>query len=317
MSELPVTFAASGIDRCTALRREPARLAGLLSSAAARIVPVWQQRCLADGSAALLLPPAQLGLGRDDLARLTLLGRRGDDVLFAIDLAEQEAAGLGTARFRPLPELMGALDAADAALLAYARAMINWQRQHAFCGRCGSANRVEEAGFVMVCSRSGCGARSFPRLDPAIIVLVHRGRRCLLGRQPNWPDGRFSTIAGFVEPGETLEGALRREVREETGIETGACEYLGSQPWPFPASLMIGFHAEALSQDIRLADGELAEARWLSREDIAAGAVTLPPQTSIAFRLIERWFDAGGGRTLAELGLGGPPLRLRQAPAAG
>ncbi len=317
MNDLSVSLADSGIDRCTELRHQPAALTELLSSAEARLVPLWQARCLARGGHAVLLRPALLGLTAAALPRLSLLGRRGERYLFTLALSDAEAARIDVAEFRSLRELVPLVDAADAALLAYARAMVNWQQQHAYCGRCGSPNRLAEAGFVMVCTRDDCGQRSFPRLDPAIIVLVLRGERCLLGRQSSWPAGRFSTLAGFVEPGETLEDALRREVREESAIEVGACRYLGSQPWPFPASLMLGFHAEALSESIYLADGELAEARWLSREEIAAGAVTLPPVTSIAFRLIERWFDSGNGPTLSELGISGPPLRIRQPGRAG
>jgi NAD+ diphosphatase len=177
--------------------------------------------------------------------------------------------------------------------------MVAWQRSHRYCGVCGSPNRALEGGFVMECSDADCGRRSFPRLDPAVIVLVHRGDRCLLGRQTKWPEGRFSTIAGFVEPGENLEDAIRREVREETDIRVGKCEYLASQPWPFPSALMIGYHAEAESEAIRLNDGELAEARWLTRGELATGAVVLPPRFSVAYRLIERWFDLVDGPRLA------------------
>jgi NAD+ diphosphatase len=161
---------------------------------------------------------------------------------------------------------------------------------------------------VAECQSDRCGHRSFPRLDPAIIVLVHRADQCLLGRQNRWPENRFSTIAGFVEPGESLEDALRREVREETNIVVGRCTYLASQPWPFPAALMIGFHADALTEDIRLNDGELAEARWLSREEIIAGTVVLPPRVSVAYRLIQAWFDQGSGPPMDTFDIPAPPF---------
>jgi NAD+ diphosphatase len=188
--------------------------------------------------------------------------------------------------------------------------MVAWQERHRHCGTCGSRNRLLEAGFAMECSDDACRHRSFPRLDPAIIVLVHHEDRCLLGRQASWPEGRFSTIAGFVEPGESLEDALRREVREETNIEAGSCSYLGSQPWPFPAAIMIGFHATADSTDIACNDGELADARWVSRAEIANESVVLPPSISIAYRLIEAWFNEHDGPPLESLGLPAPPLRL-------
>ncbi len=169
--------------------------------------------------------------------------------------------------------------------------MILWQERHRHCGVCGAPNRASEGGFVMACTRSGCDHKSFPRIDPAVIVLVHRGDRCLLGRQAAWPEGRFSTIAGFVEPGESLEDAVVREVHEETNIQVGDCTYIGSQPWPFPAAMMLGFHATGLTDDIRFNDGELVEARWFHRDDLRTGAVALPPRESIAFRLIETWLD--------------------------
>jgi NAD+ diphosphatase len=164
----------------------------------------------------------------------------------------------------------------------------------------------------MACTDQSCGHRSFPRLDPAIIVLVQHEEACLLGRQPSWPEDRFSTLAGFVEPGESLEDAVRREVHEETNVRVSNCRYLASQPWPFPAALMIGFHADANNTALRYNDGELAEARWLTRAQIKAREVTLPPPTSVAFKLIEAWFDRDGEPGLDELGLAGPPLRVRR-----
>ncbi|MDJ0926432.1 MAG: NAD(+) diphosphatase [Gammaproteobacteria bacterium] len=308
-----VTFTNSGIDRCGELRTDVEALRSALALPDTRIVGIRDQRCLVDDDRARLLTIGELGLGAGDLPNLVLLGRRDGHYLFARRIDDALTHNIPDQEFRALREVVSDLNAPDAALIAYARAMIIWHQRHAYCGSCGSRNRSAEAGFVMACTAEGCGQRSFPRLDPAVIVLVHRGDRCLMGRQTTWPAGRFSTIAGFVEPGESLEDAVRREVHEETGIEVGDCSYLASQPWPFPAALMIGFHAQALSEDIRLVDGELAEARWLTREQIIAGEVTLPPETSVAFRLIEAWFDQGPGRNLAELGITGPPLRIRRS----
>lgn len=311
MSGLNITFANSGIDRCAELRADRDQLAAI--AAEAHILPVWQHRLLARDGRAALFRASELSLDAGWHGRAVFLGRRGGQYLFALDLAEDSGplpAITGGEEFRELRELMTELDADDAALMAYARAMLAWQQRHAYCGHCGNPAVAADAGFVMVCSNPPCAQRSFPRLDPAIIVLAHHQDRCLLGRQASWPEGRFSTIAGFVEPGEGLEDAVRREVAEETNICVGRCHYLASQPWPFPSALMIGFHAEALSTEIRLNDAELAEARWLSREQLVAREVTLPPVTSVAYRLIEIWFDQYDGPPLQSFGLPAPPLRV-------
>jgi NAD+ diphosphatase len=145
----------------------------------------------------------------------------------------------------------------------------------------------------MQCTNASCGTEMFPRIDPAIIVLVTHEDRALLGRQPSWPKGRFSTIAGFVEPGESLEDAVAREVLEETGVKVRSVDYHSSQPWPFPSSIMVGFLAEAATDPEIRVTGELDEARWFTREEVANGQSLLPPPHSISFRLIAQWFDAG------------------------
>jgi len=196
-------------------------------------------------------------------------------------------------RFEELRPLASTLSADEAGLLAYARALTFWQRRHRHCGVCGAPTRPLRAGHVMQCRNAECATEFFPRIDPAIIVLVSDGERALLGRQPSWPAGRYSTIAGFVEPGESLEDAVAREVLEETGVNVVASDYHSSQPWPFPSSLMLGFMASALPGSVASSSTELEDARWFSREDIATGAVILPPPTSISHRLIATWFDAG------------------------
>ena len=185
------------------------------------------------------------------------------------------------------------LSTADQSLLVHALALAEWHRAHRYCPRCGSPLDVAGAGHVLTCT--GCGRQQFPRTDPAVIMLVTDGDdRALLGRQPQWPEGRFSTLAGFVDPGESLEDAVRREVAEEVGIEVGAVRYLGNQPWPFPASLMVGFFAEAESTEIHVDDDEIAEARWFTRdqmrEEAEAGTLLLPGAISISRTLIETWY---------------------------
>ena len=197
-------------------------------------------------------------------------------------------------RFEDLRQIASVLPAEEAGILGYARAMMSWRRRHRFCGSCGARTLPARSGHVLVCSDPGCRSEQFPRIDPAIIVLVSDGDRALLGRQASWPPGRYSTIAGFVEPGESLEDAVAREVGEETGILVDSIEYHSSQPWPFPASLMLGFTARAVTQEVRLRDQELEDARWFTRAQLAAGTPLLPPRQSISFRLIEHWYEAGG-----------------------
>lgn len=308
MPPRPSHFSGPYIERRTDLRRDAAALAAAWADPAARLLPVWDAQPLIRDGAAARLSRAELGGLAPDRAQAVFLGLEDGAPRFAFALESRDPpAGLGT--FAGLRDLVSQVSARDAGLLAYARGMVNWHRHHRHCGLCGAPTRMDEAGFVLACTAAGCNHRSFPRLDPAIIVLVHHDRRCLLGRQPAWPADRFSTIAGFVEPGESLEDAVRREVREETNIDVGHCEYRGSQPWPFPASLMVGFHAAAATDDIRCNDAELAEARWLTREELASGAVVLPPRASIAWQLIESWFDAVPGPGLATLHRDGAFLR--------
>jgi NAD+ diphosphatase len=313
MPPVQTFFSGEYIERCSGLRRSPEALAAAWESPDTRFLPVWEAQCLIRDGAAARLTRAELGTLLPPAGRGIFLGLEGGQHRFAFALESREAPqGLG--EFGGLRDLISAVPEIDAGLLAYARAMVNWHRQHQHCGVCGSPSRLEEAGFVLACTAATCGHRSFPRLDPAIIVLVHRDQHCLLGRQATWPADRFSTIAGFVEPGESLEDAVRREVAEETNIVVTHCHYLGSQPWPFPASLMIGYHAVAASDEIRLNDAELAEARWLTRADLAGGAVILPPRASIAWKLIEAWFDAVPGPGLATLHRDGAFLRRPDQP---
>jgi NAD+ diphosphatase len=246
-------------------------------------------------------------LGIDEIAPqrrpdLVLLGRRDGTDLFAYEVESNQPPAIpeGT-RFAELRTVAALLPEDQAGLLGYAKAMVNWRRTHRHCGRCGALTVPAKAGHVLVCTNPTCRHEQFPRIDPAIIVLVIDGDRVLLGRQASWPAGRYSTIAGFVEPGESLEDAVAREVHEETGIRVDGIEYHSSQPWPFPSSLMLGFTARAVSHDIHLRDLELEDARWFTREDIVNGTPYLPPNVSISFRLIEHWFDAAAALPLRGL----------------
>jgi NAD+ diphosphatase len=235
-----------------------------------------------------------------DDGSLTLLGwfRGARCVLASVQAEAIEAARAAlpaTARLSELRPLAAQLPEDSAGLLAYARALSYWRSRHQYCGVCGSPTIATRAGHVLHCTNDSCGADFFPRIDPAIIVLVTdaSGERALLGRQAVWPPGRYSTIAGFVEPGESLEDGVAREVFEETGVRVASVRYQSSQPWPFPSSLMLGFQAVAASHEIAHIDGELEDAQWFTREQIAAGTPMLPPSASISYRLIETWFNAG------------------------
>ena len=302
MSFRPTLFAGPYLDRRAELRDDPEWIASARADVDTRyVIAVGARQLVAVGDGteiAFLSREAPLvSNARDE--QLTLLGWFRESRCVLVELDAEGEAGI-TAPFphgtslQELRPLALALPGDSASLLAYARALSLWKSRHRFCGVCGAPNRPARAGHVMRCTRDACGAESFPRLDPAIIVLVTdaAGERALLGRQAAWPEGRYSTIAGFVEPGESLEDAVVREVAEETGVEVGDVQYVASQPWPFPSSLMLGFRAVARTSDIELRDGELEDARWFSRADVAAGTPALPPAGAISARLIDTWYGA-------------------------
>jgi NAD+ diphosphatase len=267
-------------------------------------VPVWQSRNLfvrGEIPAALLLTADHVAVQEATIDTLVFLGLYREQACFLVELAGDAPPEVDPqGEFRELRFFGAMLPADEAGLLAYARALTLWRQRHRFCGVCGSPTRGTRAGHVLVCTNEACRSEQFPRIDPAIIVLVTDGERALLGRQASWPAGRYSTIAGFVEPGESLEDAVAREVREETGVAVHDIRYHSSQPWPFPSSIMLGFTAMAPVADIVRADQELEDARWFSRADIAAGFPALPSIQSISFRLIQDWYDKGADRPLLE-----------------
>ena len=263
--EDPNVFAGAFVDRTGERRKDTDWLAEALATDSARFLPVWGDRCLVGGDppAAILLERAALAgfIGEDNVV---FLGLFRNQPAFAVGLGETDEAPFGDlGEFRDLRYLGTVLPPDEANLVAHARALVLWHNATLFCSKCGSAAQTDAGGNMRRCCNPDCQQQVFPRTDPAIIVLVADGDRCVLGRQASWPEGRYSTIAGFVEPGESLEDAVRREVYEETNIRVGAVRYHSSQPWPFPSALMLGFVAEADSTDIRLNDGELEDARWL------------------------------------------------------
>jgi NAD+ diphosphatase len=298
-------FAGPYLDRASHRRDDPDWFAAALADPDSRIIAVWNSRNLVtDGDAPLAayLELAQLPEAGRDRAELILLGRFGTRSVFVFEFEGLEPPPLVAGmHFEELRMVASLLPAEEAGLLSYARAMIFWRRRHRFCGTCGAQTLAGKGGHIRVCTNPACRHEEFPRLDPAIIVLISDGERALLGRQASWPAGRYSTIAGFVEPGESLEDAVAREVLEETGVHVDSIEYHSSQPWPFPSSLMLGFTAHAITTDVHLRDQELEDARWFTRAQIASGHPKVPPSISISFRLIESWFDAGGGARLQEI----------------
>jgi NAD+ diphosphatase len=275
----PNTFAGETLDRAGVRRRDAEWLAAALADPATRIVAASASGVLVDGEGPRVLAADDL----PDGAETVLLGVDGDGrAVFAADPGE-ELPG----ERRGLRDLAPLVSQAEGGLLAHAVAMLNWHRRHRFCANCGAPTEPREAGHIRSCPV--CGAEHHPRTDPVVIMLVTDGDRAMLGRQASWPAGRYSALAGFVEPGESLEEAVAREVREESGVVVTDIEYRSSQPWPFPTSLMLGFRARWAGGEPAVRDGELEDVRWCTRDELANGAVLLPPREAIARRLIDEW----------------------------
>jgi NAD+ diphosphatase len=297
----PNFYAGLSLARHSERRRDTAFIDAHVAGTAARVVPVWRSRNLVvagDAPRAVFLDAGAIAEhgGPDPLT--VFLGTGGGESFFALDVSHHEEHllpglfGRDTA-FVDLRGI-GALLARDAgALLAYARGMLHWHARHRHCSLCGAPTRPEAAGHVRRCADAACNAEHFPRTDPAVIMLVTHEDHALLGRQRVWPAGMHSTLAGFVEPGESLEEAVAREVMEEAGVQVGEVRYHSSQPWPFPGSIMLGFHARALRRDLAVDADELETAGWFSRDFLVRAhdpeVFRLPRPDSIARRLIEDW----------------------------
>jgi NAD+ diphosphatase len=309
-----IVFTGERLDRATERRTDPEWVAEQAASPRARAVLAGDAgiHVTADERLALL-PLAQL-----DAREPLLLGLDETGPVFAVDANGTRSGGPVSAadqrwtvrgaiaaqgqsppdpatgtRAIGLRAAAATLPHADAGLAAHAAALVNWHRRHRHCSVCGAPTDIADGGIVRRCP--SCGTDHHPRTDPVVIMLVTDGDRVLLGRQPSWPPGRYSALAGFVEPGESLEEAVAREVREEAGVEVGDPEYVASQPWPFPTSLMLGFRAPWISGEPRRIDEELEDVRWFSRDDVAAaveereGPLGVPPRFAIARRLLEEW----------------------------
>ncbi|MGA9334502.1 MAG: NAD(+) diphosphatase [Rudaea sp.] len=302
-------FAALELDRASEWREDAAWIDAQACASGARYL-------LLDSSGRALLGADRRNLrrlcradcdGLTSAARASFLGSAADDHYFFLrvdgDSAARIVAETGD-EFIDLRSAGGSLPAFDAGLFAYARGLSHWQQQMRFCNACAAPLALESGGHRARCTNPQCAIEHFPRTDPAIIAIVEHAGRCLLGRGPKWPERRFSTLAGFVEPGETLEDAVRREVFEESGVRVGDCDYHSSQPWPFPASIMLGFTAQALDPTIRLGN-ELAEAHWFSVDELVEGlrsrTLGLSSPVSVSYRLIEHWLRSTAGIELAQL----------------
>jgi NAD+ diphosphatase len=292
-----IFYVTASLDRATVHRRNADWLARQLAAPGSRLLPVWRGQSLireAEAPAAATLPVAETRSLIEEAREIALLGLIDGAAYFAIDLSHREAPPtLPQARFADLRSVGAVLARDEGGLLAYARGLMHWHLRHRFCGVCGSPTESREAGHMRRCTNPACAAEHHPRTDPAVIMRVEHQGRILLGRQKQWPAGMHSVLAGFVEPGETLEDAVRREVAEEAGLRLTEVAYHSSQPWPFPASIMLGFTAVAADAAIEVDHEELETARWYSRAELLASPENeifrLPRRDSIARRLVDDW----------------------------
>jgi len=302
------TFAGNALDRRSDLRVLPDRLAELRAAPACRVLAFWNGQPLVDGRGeGLRLPalPADLGWRAANPDEALFLGLDGEAPVWAIELtgeADPSAGPLeGRGRFMDLRLAGGQLSPEDAGVAATAKALFEWRRKHRFCSACGQPSEPADAGWKRICP--SCKTEHFPRTDPVTIMLPTFRDQCLLGRQAVWPKGRFSTLAGFLEPGESIEAGCAREVKEEAGLEVVSVRYHSSQPWPFPTNLMIGLIAEVSGQDARPDQTELEEVRWFRKDQLLAllrgdagwsdiEGMGVPPPFAIAHQLMKAWAES-------------------------
>ncbi|MDQ2812854.1 MAG: NAD(+) diphosphatase [Actinomycetota bacterium] len=304
--EVELAYSSRWLDRASDRRTDPQWVDAVLAAPDTRLIPLWQDKCLASGE-----PPvpvarraAEAGAVLQASGCTVFLGLdRHGTAVFAADMSELGLSTVtdltGAGQALDVRALVGNIGAAEAATLAYARGLLSWHRHQRYCGACGSATALRCGGHQRQCGNRACARLHFPRIEPAVIMLVETGRepkRCLLARHRGAAAGGYSTLAGFVEVGESLEDAVRREVAEEAGVTVGPVTYVASQAWPFPAGLMVGFRATALTEAIAVDGEELLEARWFTRAELAEHAASggqLGREDSIDRLLLCSWLAAG------------------------
>ena len=304
---LAFRFVRTRLDRRADLRDDAAAIAALWRAETARVLVLHGGRVVvasaADGATTATHDTATAARLGGDVTAPLFLGLEAGDGRFAVASASDDETlpeGFAAIDLRALA-VSGALPAEDYGTLATARALMHWHDGHRFCARCGTASEMVSAGWKRLCP--SCGAEHFPRTDPVVIMSVEDGERCLLGRSARFPPGMWSCLAGFMEPGETIEGAVRRETAEEAGIVVGAVAYVASEPWPFPGSLMIGARARAITTEIRRDPVELEDCRWFDRAEVRAmlegrhpDGLFLPPPIAIAHHLVTAFARAATDR---------------------
>jgi NAD+ diphosphatase len=301
-----IAFSGNPLDRASDKRGDAAWLAARRADARARVLPLWKLQPLLFGpqregeapTLGFLEGSLAGGLGAPDAVEV-FLGLDGEIPYFAKDisaLADPLAASLaGLGHFRDARSAAGLLALPDIAIMGQAKALIDWHNRHGFCAQCGTPTVLSDGGYRRLCPV--CKAEHFPRTDPCVIMLVTAGDHCLLARNKKFAGGLYSTLAGFIEPGESIEEAVRREVYEEVRVKVGAVAYFASQPWPFPSNLMIGCFAESIAGEIEVDGTEILSARWFSRDAVKrllngeSTEVTLPRREAIAHHLIRRWAE--------------------------
>lgn len=310
-----IRYAGGDLDRAGLFRKDEDWISKKLAHPQSQIVPIWRNLNLVEdldkGPKSRLVDRDQAGDILEIAHQVTLLGTLGDTAYFAADISslEEEPAHVlvNKGQFVDLRQVGPQLGAEESSLMAHARGMMFWHQKHQHCGVCGAPTKSHEGGHMRKCTSTECGAPTFPRTDPAVIMLItHQPPsgppQCLLGRQAIWPEGNYSTLAGFVEPGESLEEAVAREVHEEAGIHTTNITYQASQPWPFPASIMLGFWGEATSTEINIDEHEIEDAQWFNAPDLRKFGewgdedtkLHLPRKDSISRYLIETWLTHVG-----------------------